>query len=98
LAHQCRSAQAGLLMCARLAAMLGGSDEYARRVLPLLAGGHAAVAPPAVRGAAAFALAGVAGVCARGGCRCAHRPAGPASPEAQAGGCACELRRCERCL
>jgi len=80
LTHLCRSAQAGLLMCARLAAMLGGSDEYARRVLPLLAGGHAAAAPPAVRGAAAFALSGVAGVCARGGCRCARRAAKASEP------------------
>ena len=78
-----RELQAGLLMLARLAALLGGSDEIARRILPLLAGSNAAAAPPAVRATAAFALACVAGACARGGCRCA--PSLIPSP----GGCHC---------
>lgn len=70
--------QAGLLMLARLAALLNGSDEIARRVLPLLASSNAAAAPPAVRATAAFTLACVAGACARGNCRCAFltRPQG----------------------
>ena len=80
-AHMVRLlAQAGLLMVARLAALLDGSDEIARRVLPLLASANAAAAPPHVRATAAFALACVAGACARGGCRCAfwaHRQGSP---------------------
>lgn len=56
-------------MLARLAALLGGSQEFARRALPLLVGANAAAAPARVRGTAAYALACVTGVCARGGCQ-----------------------------